>query len=198
MRSLNICWTLRNPRDFGKEKLKMKYVRCILKNDNVDEVIRKYGLKFKCDFSFYDLIYVNRDGTSITDDTLKIRVYQINHWNNKNVLVIRKVAPVVNGSKEDRILLRKEFDTIEEAQKFVNDNLLEEYIFAFKLQKSGIQYGNGKLDLWKEDVLDLGISVEIGSEDETLMEEVLTSLDFGERLTISLPEYMYERVKRIK
>ena len=176
----------------------MKYVRCILKNDNVNEVIRKYNLKYKCDFSFYDLIYVNRDGTSITDDTLKIRVYQINHWNNKNVLVIRKVAPVVNGSKEDRILLRKEFDTVEEAQKFVNDNLLEEYIFAFKLQKSGIQYGNGKLDLWKEDVLDLGISIEIGSEDETLMEEVLTSLDFGERLTISLPEYMYERVKSIK
>ena len=175
----------------------MKYVRCILKNDNVDEVIKKYGLKFKCDFSFYDLIYVNRDGTSITDDTLKIRVYQINHWKNKNVLVIRKVAPLVNGSKEDKVLLREEFDTVDEAQKYVNDNLLREYKFAFKLQKSGVQYGNEQLDLWKEDVQDLGISVELGSEDEKILEEALTSLNFGERLTMSLPQYMYEKIKRM-
>ena len=105
-------------------------------------------------------IYVNKDGTSITDDTLKIRVYQINHWNSKNVLVIRKVAPLINGSKEDKVLLREEFDTVEEAKEYVNDNLLNEYEYAFKLQKSGNQYGNDDLDLWKEDVINLGISVE--------------------------------------
>ena len=173
----------------------MKYVRGILKNDNVDEVIKKYGLKFKCDFSFYDLVYVNKDGTSITDDTLKIRVYQINHWKSKDVLVIRKVATSINGSKEDKVLLHEEFDTLEEAQKCINDNLLRKYKFAFKLQKSGIQYSNEKLDIWKEDVLNLGISVEIGSEDEELIEEVLSSLDIEERLTMSLPEYMYNKVK---
>lgn len=172
----------------------MKYIRGILNSDNVSEVIKKYDLKFKGDFSFYDLVYVNKNGTSITDDTLKIRVYQINHWSNKNVLVIRKVAPLINGSKEDKILLREEFDTVEEAEKYVNDNLLAEYKFAFKLQKSGIQYGNEKIDLWKEDILDLGLSVEIGSEDEELMEDVFSLLDIQERLSISLPEYMYERV----
>ena len=173
----------------------MKYVRGILKNDNVDEVIKKYGLKFKCDFSFYDLVYVNKDGTSITDDTLKIRVYQINHWKSKDVLVIRKVATSINGSKEDKVLLHEEFDTLEEAQKYINDNLLREYEFAFKLQKSGIQYSNEKLDIWKENVLNLGISVEIGSEDEELIEKLLSSLDIEERLTMSLPEYMYNKVK---
>ena len=173
----------------------MKYVRGILNSDNVDEVIKKYDLKFKCDFSFYDLIYVNKDGTSITDDTLKIRVYQINHWNSKNVLVIRKVAPLINGSKEDKVLLREEFDTVEEAKEYVNDNLLNEYEFAFKLQKSGNQYGNDDLDLWKEDVINLGISVEIGSEDETLLEEAFNSLDIKERLNVSLPEYMYNKIR---
>ena len=173
----------------------MKYVRGILNSDNVDEVIKKYDLKFKCDFSFYDLIYVNKDGTSITDDTLKIRVYQINHWNSKNVLVIRKVAPLINGSKEDKVLLREDFDTVEEAKEYVNDNLLNEYEFAFKLQKSGNQYGNDDLDLWKEDVINLGISVEIGSEDETLLEEAFNSLDIKERLNVSLPEYMYNKIR---
>lgn len=172
----------------------MRFLRGILKSDNVDEVIKKYGLKFKCDFSFYDLVYVNKSGASITDDTLKIRVYQNNHWKSKDVLVIRKVATPINGSKEDKVLLREEFDTVEDAQKYINDNLLKEYKFAFKLQKSGNQYGNEKLDLWKEDVLDLGISVEIGSEDEKLIEEVFSSLDIKERLTVSLPEYMYNRL----
>ncbi len=176
----------------------MKFVRCILKNDNVDEVVKQYGLKYKYDFSFYDLVYVNVDGTSITDDTLKIRVYQINHLKNKNVLVIRKVASLVNGSKEDKVLLREEFDTEEDAQKYVNDNLLKDYNFAFKLQKRGIQYCNEKFDLWKEDISDLGISVEIGSDDNDLMEEVFSSLNVEERLTMSLPEYMYEKVKRKK
>ena len=175
----------------------MKYIRSILNRDNVDEVISKYNLKYKADFAFYDLVYVNKDGTSITDDTLKIRVYQTNHWNNKDVLVIRKVAPLINGSKEDKVLLREEFDTVEEAQKFVDDNFLDSYEFAFKLQKSGIQYGNEVLDLWKEDVLDVGISVELGSEDESLLEEVFASLDNKERLDVSLPEYMYKKVKKI-
>ena len=143
---------------------------------------------------FCDLIYVNKSGTSITDDTLKIRVYQINHWNSKDVIVIRKVAPLINGFKEDKVLLREEFDTVDEAKDYVNDNLLNEYEFAFKLQKNGNQYGNNELDMWKEDVLDLGISVEIGSNDESLLEEVFNSLDIKERLTVSLPEYMYERI----
>ena len=155
----------------------MKYIRGILKSDNVDDVINKYDLKDKGDFAFYDLIYVNKNGASITEDTLKIRVYQINHWDCKNVLVIRKVAPLINGSKEDKVLLRKEFDNEEEAIKFVNDNYLNEYKFAFKLQKSGMQYGNEKIDLWKEDVLGIGLSVEVGSEDENLLEKVFNSLD---------------------
>lgn len=176
----------------------MKYIRGILKGDNVDEVVSKYGLEFKCDFAFYDLVYVNKNGTPITDDTLKIRVYQSNHWKSKDVLVIRKVAPLINGSKEDKVLLREEFDTVEEAQEYVNNNLLKEYEFAFKLQKTGIQYGNEKIDLWKEDILDLGLSVELGSSDEKLLEEVFNSLDIEERLAMSLPEYMYKKVKKLK
>ena len=173
-----------------------KYVRGNLRTDNVDAVINKYNMRFKVDFAFYDLIYVNKNGASITDDTLKIRVYQINHWKSKNVLVIRKVAPLVNGSKEDKVLLKEEFDTVEEAQAFVDANLLDEYDFAFKLQKTGIQYGNDKVDLWKEDVETIGLSVEVGSEDERLMEQVFSDLDVEERLEVSLPEYMYEKVRR--
>ncbi len=174
----------------------MKYVRCNLKTDNVDKVISKYGLNFKSDFAFYDLVYVNKNGASITEDTLKIRVYQVNHWKNKNVLVIRKIAPIVNGSKEDKVLLREEFDTAQEAQAYVDANLLNEYDFAFKLQKTGVQYGNEKVDLWKEDVEGIGLSVEVGSNDTELIDAIFSELDVNERLTMSLPEYMYEKIRK--
>ena len=172
-----------------------KYLKCNLNADNVDNVINKYNMKFKSDYGFYDLIYVNKNGTSITDDTLKIRVYQNNHWNNKDVLVIRKVAKQTNGSKEDKVLLREEFDTVEAAKKYVNVNLLSEYDYAFKLQKTGLQYGNDKVDLWKEKVEGIGLSVEIGSNDDELIEKIYVDLDVKERLAVSLPEYMYKKLK---
>lgn len=174
----------------------MKYVRVILNNDNVDEVIKKYNFEKKTDFAFYDLIYVNKNGASITDDTLKIRVYQINQWKNKDVLVIRKDAPVINGSKEDRVLFSGEFDSEEEALSFVEKEFSNDYDFAFKLQKTGIEYGNGTVRLWRENVDNVGISIEIGSEDADKIEEVLLDLDVRERLTNSLPEYMYERLNK--
>ncbi len=174
----------------------MKYVRCNLKTDNVDEVINKYDMKFKTDFSFYDLVYINKNGTLITDDMLKIRVYQSNHWKSKDVLVIRKIAPLVNGTKEDKVLLKEEFDTVEEAISYVDNYLLNDYDYGFKLQKTGIQYGNEKVDLWKENVENLGLSVEIGSEDEELIEKVFSDLDVEERLNESLPEYMYKKLKK--
>lgn len=172
----------------------IKYVRVLLNDgNNIDEIIKKYNLNKKTDFAFYDLIYVNKNGASITDDTLKVRVYQVNQWKNKDVLVIRKDAPMINGSKEDRVLLREEFDSEEEAVNFVKEKFSNDYDFAFKLQKSGVQYGDDIIDLWYEDVDGVGISVELGSEDEKLMEDILNDLDIKERLTKSLPEYMYDK-----
>ncbi len=138
---------------------------------------------------------MNKNGKSITEDTLKIRVYQINEWKNKNVLVIRKDAPIINGQKEDRVLLREEFDSEEEAIKFVNSNYSDNYDFSFKLEKKGIQYGNTDVDVWNENVTNVGISVEIGSSDERIIENILSDLDIKERLDKSLPEYMYEKNK---
>ncbi len=174
----------------------MKYARVILNSDNnVDEVIKKYNFEKKTDFAFYDLIYVNKNGASITDDTLKIRVYQINQWKNKDVLVIRKDAPIINGAKEDRVLLKEGFDTEEEALTFVEKEFSNDYDFAFKLKKEGIEYGNEAVRLWRENVDNVGISIEVGSEDEAKIEEILEDLDVGGRLTQSLPEYMYEKQK---
>lgn len=115
----------------------MFYTRIILKSkENLLENLKKLGAIKKHDFAFYDLVYLNRDGSSITDDTLKVRVYKHNEWNSKAVLVIRKKAEVVDGVKEDKFLVREEFDTESEALKFVDENFKDSFDYQFKLEKS--------------------------------------------------------------
>jgi len=81
----------------------MFYSRVLLKDENE---IKKYLQKNKyhkvSDFAFYDLVYINRNGNSITDDTLKIRVYQHNEWENKKVLVILKRATFMEIKRKIR------------------------------------------------------------------------------------------------
>jgi len=172
----------------------MIYSRIII-NDGSDikEILNKLNLVKKTEFAFYDLIYLNKNGASITEDTLKIRVYQKNEWNTKDVLVIRKTAPVTNGVKEDKVLLKEQFDTLEEAQAFVNKNLLEQYEYKIKLEKTGTEYKSDNLNVWVENIKNVGISIEFGSEDSKVIEDAISLFDVKERLNISIPEYLYQK-----
>lgn len=174
----------------------MFYTRIILKSkENLLENLKKLGAIKKHDFAFFDLVYLNRDGSSITDDTLKVRVYKHNEWNSKAVLVIRKKAEVVDGVKEDKFLVREEFDTESEALKFVDENFKDSFDYQFKLEKSGEEYQNEDLRIWVEDIKDMGISIEFGSELQDKIEEAIALFDVKERLTISVPEYLYNKLK---
>lgn len=173
----------------------MIYSRIIVNDINdLNEIIRKLKLSEKDQFAFYDLVYLNKNGASITEDTLKIRVYQKNEWDNKDVLVIRKTAPSINGVKEDKVLLREEFDLVEDAIKYVEANLSDIYEYKFKLEKSGTEYANDNLRVWVENIKDIGISIEFGAEDSNIIESTISLFDVKERLYISVPEYLYNKL----
>ena len=174
----------------------MFYTRIILKTtDNLEDILKRLGAVKKHDFSFYDLVYLNKDGSSITDDTLKVRVYRYNEWNSKAVLVIRKRAEVVNGVKEDKFLIREEFDTEKEALEYVEENFKDTFDYQFKLEKSGEEYQNDDLRIWVEDIKDMGMSIEFGSESQEKIEDAIKLFDVQERLTLSVPEYLYKKLK---
>ena len=73
----------------------MIFSRIIVNDKDLTPILQKLCVTKKAEFEFYDLIYQNKNGTNITEDTLKIRVYQKNEWNSKSVLVIQKTAPVI-------------------------------------------------------------------------------------------------------
>lgn len=174
----------------------MLYTRIILKTtDNLEDILRELGVVKKHDFAFYDLVYLNKDGSSITDDTLKVRVYKHNEWNNKAVLVIRKRAEVIDGVKEDKILLREEFDLEKEALEYVDANFKDSFEYQFKLEKSGKEYQNEDLRIWVEDIKNIGVSIEFGSESQEKIEDAINLFDVQERLNVSVPEYLYNKLK---
>lgn len=171
----------------------MLYTRIIINNEDISNILDKLNVYKVHEFAFYDLVYMNKDGASITEDTLKIRVYRHNEWENKNVLVIRKKAEVINGVKEDKVLLREEFDREEDALKYVNDNLSDEFDYKFKLEKEGIEYKGDDLRIWVEDIKDMGLSIEFSSSSQEKIEESIKLFDVKERLEVSVPEYLYKR-----
>ena len=171
----------------------MIFARIILNDDKyINENLKKLNAIQKSEFAFYDLIYLNKNGASITEDTLKIRVYQKNEWKNKDVLVIRKTAVEKNGIKEDVVSLREEFDSEEEAVKFVEENYSQEFKFAIRLEKTGIEYANDQLRIWVENIKDIGYSIEFGAEDNECIENAIALFDVKERLEMSVPEYLYK------
>lgn len=174
----------------------MLYTRIVIDNkeQEIEKIIEETGLKKKSDFSFYDIIYVNKNGKSITDDTLKIRVYNLNEWNTKDVLVIRKTALLVDCAKEDKVLLKEEFDNLEEAEKYVLENFSNDFEFAFKLSKIGKEYASSTCRVWIEDIENFGRSIEIGANNQEDIDNLISKFSVVEKLDKSVPEVMYERL----
>ncbi|MDE5630415.1 MAG: hypothetical protein K2I70_02330 [Bacilli bacterium] len=110
-------------------------------------------------------------------------------------MVIRKRAEVVNGVKEDKFLIREEFDTEKEALEYVEENFKDTFDYQFKLEKSGEEYQNDDLRIWVEDIKDMGMSIEFGSESQEKIEDAIKLFDVQERLTLSVPEYLYKKLK---
>lgn len=172
----------------------MIYTRIILKDHlTIDKALETLNAKKKSEFTFYDLIYQNKNGASVTEDTLKIRVYQKNEWNNKNVFVIQKTAPFENGAKKDAVSLREEFDTVEEAKEFVHTHFEKEYEYQLTLEKTGTEYENIHLRIWVENIKEIGWSVEFGSESSDAIEKAISLFDVKERLRVSVPEYLLQK-----
>lgn len=173
----------------------MLYARILINNseEEIEKIIDNLKLEKKSNFSFYDLVYINKNGKSITDDTLKIRVYNLNEWDSQDVLVIRKKAILTNGAKEDKVLLKEEFDTLEEAEKFVLEKFSNEFKFAFKLSKTGKEYASSTCRVWIEDIENYGKSIEIGSDKQDNIDKLISNFSVVERLQKSIPEVMYEK-----
>lgn len=141
--------------------------------DKVKEVLKLCNAVFKGEYVLHDIIFASKNSTkTLTDEFLRLRVVSKNIWNEKEVIVAIKNTEVMNVGKNSIVPFKKEFDSKEEAQKFIEENLLDQFKYSYEFSRTGWQYDlpEGQVDL--EDIEGL-YSIEAKSKTEEGMKRIV-------------------------
>lgn len=162
----------------------MEYIRLILKSDkNINDIIKKLELKKKNSYSFQDLYYLNKDGSSVSKDNIVIRSSE----------KLDKYLVIKNES--NKVVIRKEFDTLEKAKEFIKDKYSKNYDYKFKIDKTGKEYKNSVIRLWVDKVDGLGTTVAIKGNE---ISDIKSLFDYKDIMIEPLEEYMQGMINKIR
>jgi len=160
--------------------------------ERVKARIISLGAKFKGDYAFKDIIFVpKKEDSNLSNDFVRVRVYSLTNWNQKNVVLVRKKAEFLDKVKTDKVLLKKEFDTAEEAFDFISKEL-PEFSKGFEFSRKGWEYYLDDAKIYLEDIKEWKFSVEIEAKSKDKIDELFSKIKVLERITVSMPEVMRE------
>lgn len=151
-------------------------------------VAEKIGGIFNGYYSATDIIF--RSKKSDLEGILDLRIFKINNRQTKNYILTHKTAEWSDKIKTDKIILKNNFDTIEEALDFMKDhygNDLKEY---YKYSREGWEYHLEKGDLFIECVEKLGPTMEIEADNKSDLENLFKLFEVGEYFSEPVPEIM--------
>ncbi len=149
--------------------------------DKAKKVLEERKALNKGEYKIHDKVYSHKSKT-LGEEFLRLRLVPQNIWYDKEVIVSIKNTELKEFGKNSIVPLKKQFDTEEEAQKYINDNLLNDFEFSFEFDRIGWQYdlGNGEqVDL--EDV-EGHLSIEAKSETEEGIRKLIEDLHMGDIL----------------
>ena len=161
----------------------MLEARSIVKSfDKIKGILESENALYKGEYIIHDIIYSSKDRTkTLIDEFLRLRFVQKNIWNEKEVVVAIKKTEVKTVGKNSIVPLKKQFDSVEEAQKYINENLLNRFEPSFEFSRTGWQY-----DI-RGDQVDLenieGIySIEVKSESEEGLKKLANTFEMEDVL----------------
>ncbi len=134
--------------------------------DKAREVLKLLDAELKGEYEIHDMIFSSKDRSkTLVDEFLRLRIVPRNIWDEKPFIVAIKNTEVREIGKDYTIPLKKQFDSKEEAQKFIDENLLDKFEYSFEFSRIGEQYdfSDGQVDL--EDIEGF-LSIEIKSKTE--------------------------------
>lgn len=151
---------------------------------------------FNNNYAFKDIIFVPKKGNyNLNDDFLRVRVYIKTSWPTKKVVLVRKQTEFKKIGKVDNVILKKEFDTEQEAIDFVSTELGAEFERGFEYDREGWQYDFGKHRIFVEDIKGYKPSIEIEANSEDEIESLFTKIGVIEKINNSVPEVMRKILK---
>lgn len=153
-------------------------------------VVEALGAHFKSTYTLKDIIFIPRKGEyNLSEDVLRVRVNIESDWPTKRVILVRKQTTFKNTGKEDKILLKKEFDTLKEANTFIQAQS-PAFKKGFEYTRTGWQYQLHTNRIFIEDIHDWRPSIEIEAENETELEHLFNNIGILERIKETVPEIM--------
>jgi hypothetical protein len=140
--------------------------------DRAKEILKSEGAIFKGEYEIHDIIFSPKDpAKTLSQEFLRLRLVPKNIWNEKEVIVAIKNTEVRKVGKDVTVPLKREFDSREEAEKFISENLLDRFEYAYEFGRVGWQYDLGEDQVDLEDI-EGHHSIEIKSKTEEGLEEL--------------------------
>jgi len=138
----------------------------VLEVDTTKKILEENHAVFKGEYFLTDKIYSSYSPKKgLDDEFLRLRIYHKNIWPQKDIIVAVKIHEQKEIGVATEVPLKKEFDTKEEAEKFIEENLLDQYKYEYEFSRTGWQYhlGNDEIDLERVDDLENFYTVEFKS-----------------------------------
>ncbi len=135
--------------------------------ESTRNVLEEAGATLKGEFRCRDLIFIPKNSDKpFGEEFLRLRVNEVNIWDEKDVVVVIKHVQRRELGKESLIPLREEFDTEGEARDYIEEHLSTDFTFDFEFTRTGWQYdlGEDQIDLEKFDEIPNHYTVEIKSK----------------------------------
>ena len=146
--------------------------------------------KFKSNYILKDIIFIpKKEDYNLNDDFIRVRVNIKSDWPTKKVILIRKQTEFKKIGKIDKVILKEEFDTEEDAFAFIK-NKLPEFQKGFDYKRDGWQYQLNNNRIFIEDIKGWKSSIEIEAESEEELKKLFDKIGILELVKYSIPEIM--------
>ena len=134
--------------------------------DDARAILRKENADYKGEYIIHDIIYRSKDpNVGLEKSFLRLRIVPKNIWNERPVNVVIKNTEIREVGKKSIIPVRQDFDTREEAEKFIEDNYLGDFEYDYEFDRTGWQYFIGEDGVDLEDI-EGHMSIEFKSKTE--------------------------------
>jgi adenylate cyclase class IV len=166
--------------------------------DTTRKLLEENGAVFKGEYILTDKIYSSHSPKKELDDEfLRLRTYHKNIWPQKDVILAVKIHEQKEIGVDTVVPIKKEFDTEDEAQKFIDENLLGQYKYEFTFTRTGWQYslGEDEIDLERVDDLNNFYTVEFKSKTVEGLKRLETLLDIKDVIPGPIASHMGKLIK---
>lgn len=165
--------------------------RAIIENiEKAKASVESLGGRFKSHYILKDIIFVpKKEDYDLSDDFVRVRVNIKSDWPTKRVILVRKQTEFKEPGKIDKVILKEEFDTEEEAFAFIKEKL-PEFQKGFEYEREGWQYQLNDNKIFIENIKGWKPSVEIEADSEEQLKELFDKIGILELVKSSVPEIM--------